>query len=52
MLVCFTTGESDNKDFRALRDDVVIDGLTYHRFVVPFVTDTLGKAREIFSLFD
>ena len=52
MMICFTAGESDNRKFRALRDEVVIDALTYHKLVVPKVTEALEQAKELFSLFD
>lgn len=52
MSTCFTTGESDDKKFRALRDDVVIDSITYHKFVIPLVNESLLQIKEIFALFD
>ena len=51
MLVCFTTGEANNKEFLDLRNDVIIDALTYHKCVVPIVQKTLANAREIFLSF-
>lgn len=52
MMVCFTTGESDNKEFRSLRDEVVFDSCVYHQKVVPYVVKTLGEAKDLFSFFD
>lgn len=52
MSTCFTTGESDDKKFRELRDNVVIDSITYHKFVIPLVNESLLKIKAIFALFD
>ena len=51
MLVCFTTGEANNNEFLELRNDVIIDALTYHKCVVPIVQKTLSDARELFLNF-
>eukprot|EP00347_Sterkiella_histriomuscorum_P019023 403343263 len=49
--LCFTTGASDQEEFRTLRNQVVVDALTFHKLVVPIAQEVLSQARELFDYF-
>ena len=45
-------GKSENKEFVKLRNNVVLDCMTYIKLIVPFVKKTLNKIIEVFNFFD